>query len=158
MEDSGIGGHGVFHTGAREAFHVIKYPRNAGEKQDAGEFVMIRGRICKTPIKTMVFVLNCGKIGGSPCQIDPIGDPATAGARRSFGPVDRAESGGVVDELHQEAMLLRVAIVDQEPRVDAAAAGLESVPRVPASDPPPWRGHVVVLIVVLGLGCLLEPS
>ncbi len=38
-------------------------------------------------------------------------------------------------------MLPRVAVVDQEPRVDPAAAGLESVPRVPASDPPPPRDH-----------------
>ena len=67
--------------------------------------------------------------------------PRHAGARRSFGPVDRAEAGGVVDELHQEVVLLRVGIVDQEPRVDTAAGGLEAVPRVPASDPPPSRDH-----------------
>ena len=33
------------------SFHVNKYPRNAGEKQDAGEFVMILGRICENPNK-----------------------------------------------------------------------------------------------------------
>ena len=38
-------------------------------------------------------------------------------------------------------MLLRVGVVDQEPRVDPAAAGLEPVPRVPSSDPPPPRDH-----------------
>ncbi len=38
-------------------------------------------------------------------------------------------------------MLLRVAVVDQEPRVDPAP-GLEPVPRVPASDPPPPRDHL----------------
>ena len=55
--------------------------------------------------------------------------------------MDRAEARGVVDELHQEAVLPRVAVVDPEPRVDPAAAGLESVSRVPASDPPPPRDH-----------------
>ena len=47
--------------------------------------------------------------------------------------MDRAEAGGVVDELHQEAVLPRVAVVDPKPRVYPAATGLESMPRVPAS-------------------------
>ena len=38
-------------------------------------------------------------------------------------------------------MLLRVGVVDEKPRVDPAAAGLEAVPGVPASDPPPPRDH-----------------
>jgi hypothetical protein len=51
--------------------------------------------------------------------------------------IDRAKPGGVVDELHQEVVLLRVGVVDQEPRVDPAAAGLEAVPRITAPDAPP---------------------
>lgn len=39
-------------------------------------------------------------------------------------------------------MLLRVAVVDEEPRVDPSAAGLEPVPRVAASDPPAPRDHL----------------
>ena len=56
--------------------------------------------------------------------------------------MDRPETDGVVDELHQEVVLLRIAVVDEEARVDPAAAGLEPVPRVPASDPPPPRDHL----------------
>ena len=55
--------------------------------------------------------------------------------------MDRPETDGVVDELHQEVVLLRIAVVDQEPRVDPAP-GLEPVPRVPAPDPPPPRDHL----------------
>ena len=40
--------------------------------------------------------------------------------------MDRAEAGGVVDELHQEAVLPRVAVVDPKPRVYPAATGLET--------------------------------
>ena len=59
----------------------------------------------------------------------------------SFRGIDRPETDGVVDKLHQEVVLLDVAVVDQEPRVDPAPAGLEPVPRVPAPDPPPPRDH-----------------
>lgn len=55
--------------------------------------------------------------------------------------MDRPETDGVVDEFHQEVVLLRVAVVDKEPRVDPAAA-LEPVPRIPASDPPPPRDYL----------------
>ena len=61
-----------------------------------------------------------------------------AGSVRSM---DRPETDGVVDELHQEVVLLDVAVVDEEPRVDPAP-GLEPVPRVPAPDPPPPRDHL----------------
>ena len=60
-----------------------------------------------------------------------------AGSARGM---DRPQAGGVVDELHQEVVLPDVAVVDQEPRVDPAP-GLEPVPRVPAPDPPRWRGQ-----------------
>ena len=46
-------------------FHDIEYRRNAGRKQDAGEFVIIRKKVCKYPNKIDVFILNCRKIGGS---------------------------------------------------------------------------------------------
>ena len=55
--------------------------------------------------------------------------------------MDRPEAGGVVDELHQEVVLLRIAVVDQEPSKHPAS-GLEPVPRVPASDPSPPRDHL----------------
>ena len=55
--------------------------------------------------------------------------------------MDRPQAGGVVDEFHQEVVLLHVAVVDQEPRVDPAP-GLEPVSRVPAPDPPPPRDHL----------------
>ena len=49
-----------------------------------------------------------------------------------FRGMDRPQAGGVVDELHQEIVLLGVAVIDQKSRVDPAT-GLEPVPRVPAS-------------------------
>ena len=57
--------------GLGRLFHDIEYGRNAGRKQDAGEFVMIRGEICKKANKTRFFVLNCGKIGGSGARTLP---------------------------------------------------------------------------------------
>ena len=59
----------------------------------------------------------------------------------SFRSMDRPETDGVVDELHQEVALLWVAVIDEEPRVDSAP-GLEPMPRVPAPDPPPPRDHL----------------
>ena len=56
--------------------------------------------------------------------------------------MDRPETDGVVDELHQEVVLLRVAVVNEEPRVDPAPAGLEPVPCIPAPDPPPPCDHL----------------
>lgn len=56
----------------------------------------------------------------------------------SFRRMDRPEAGGVVDELHQEVVLLRVAVIDEETRKDPAS-GLEPAPRFPAPDPPPPR-------------------
>ena len=59
----------------------------------------------------------------------------------SFRGMDRPETDGVVDELHQEVVLLRITVVDEEPRVDPAPA-LKPVPRVTAPDPPPPRDHL----------------
>ena len=42
-------------------FHDIEYGRNTWRKQDADEFVMIRGKMRENPNKIEVFVLNCGK-------------------------------------------------------------------------------------------------
>ena len=56
----------------------------------------------------------------------------------SFRSIDRPQTDGVVDEFHQEVVLLRVAVIDEEPRVDPAP-GLEPVPCIPAPDPPPPR-------------------
>ena len=41
--------------GLNHSFHVIEYRRNAGWKQDAGEFVMIRGGIREKANKNEVF-------------------------------------------------------------------------------------------------------
>ena len=59
----------------------------------------------------------------------------------SFRGIDRPETDGVVDELHQEVVLLRIAVVDEEPRVDPAP-GIEPVSRVLTSDPPPPRDYL----------------
>ena len=61
--------------------------------------------------------------------------------------MDRTKPDGVVDEFHQEVVLLRVAVIDEEPRVDPAP-GLEPVPRIPASDPPPPRDHLASVRVL----------
>ena len=54
--------------GLGRLFHDIEYGRNAGRKQDAGEFVMIRGEICKNPNKIDGFRFELQKkrrLGGS---------------------------------------------------------------------------------------------
>ena len=57
--------------GLGRLFHDIEYGRNAGRKQDAGEFVIIRKKVCKNPNKIDVFILNCRKIGGSGARTLP---------------------------------------------------------------------------------------
>ena len=66
---------------------------------------------------------------------------AAAGVAGSVRRMDRAKAHGVVNEFYQEIVLLRVAVVDEQPRVDPSP-GLEPVPRVTASDPPPPRDHL----------------
>ena len=61
---------------------------------------------------------------------------------------DGLDADGIVDELKEIRLLRRIAVVHEKARRDLAAIGIEHVPGVPASDPPPPRNHLPPIPVV----------
>ena len=61
---------------------------------------------------------------------------------------DGLDADGIVDELKEIRLLRRIAVVHEKARRDLAVDGIEHVPGVPASDPPPPRDHLPPVPVV----------